>query len=309
MKRKSKTRKTSFKLRVAGKKKRRKISTNPFNFTAILKISTAVIILAVIVTVLFFLGKYVEKKVPVSQKMGLLELENPPSWLNDALKEKILSSAGAGDEDLKLDEDAAVSIQKNLESLVVWMDDIRVQTTHKSFVIKARWRKPLAMVKMGRKKRYLDSQLVILDYIPVDSLPIVEIKGLPSATRLTVPGEICQQKDIAAAMTILNMLDRRDRLKSSQKPLLYEIADIDVSNFEGRKNRTAPHIILHTTDNTKIIWGAEFGTWHRHLEATDEQKIAKLYGYYKEFGSLLNSVKFINLCDPKDNVPQPTDKY
>ena len=105
------------------------------------------------------------------------------------------------------------------------------------------------------------------------------------------------------------MLSRRDQLETSQKPLLSEIASIDVSNFNGRKNNSHAHIILYAKDYTEIMWGAEVGKWQQYLESTDEQKLAKLYSYYKEEGTLLGRAKYINLRDPKYKVPLPVDKY
>ena len=55
--------------------------------------------------------------------------------------------------------------------------------------------------------------------------------------------------------------------------------------------------------------GAAVGKWQQHLESTDEQKLAKLYAYYKEFGTLSGGAKYINLRDPKHNIPLPIDKY
>ena len=100
-----------------------------------------------------------------------------------------------------------------------------------------------------------------------------------------------------------------DKLTTPDKPLLYEIDSIDVSNFNGRENRQFPHIVLYAKDKTEIIWGAEIGNWARHFEAKDEEKLAKLYSYYKEHGSLLEGVKYINLRDPQDDIPLPIDKY
>ena len=92
-------------------------------------------------------------------------------------------------------------------------------------------------------------------------------------------------------------------------PRLEQIASIDVSNYKGRKHTRDPHMILNTKDDTQIIWGAEIGEWAKHLEAKDEQKLAKLYTYYMEHGSLSAGVKYINLRDPQDKVPTPIDKY
>ena len=68
-------------------------------------------------------------------------------------------------------------------------------------------------------------------------------------------------------------------------------------------------IPLLAEDNTEITWGAEVGKWQLHLESTDEQKLAKLYGYYKDYGTLSGDAKYINLRDPQDNIPLPIDKY
>jgi len=47
------------------------------------------------------------------------------------------------------------------------------------------------------------------------------------------------------------------------------------------------------------------------MEAKDEEKLAKLYTHYQEFGSLgaEGKVKYINLRSPQDRVYQPIDKY
>lgn len=122
-------------------------------------------------------------------------------------------------------------------------------------------------------------------------------------------GTLFEKEDLAAAITILAALTKMDKSVTPDKPLLYEIDSINISNFNGRKNNRQPHIILYTKDNTEIIWGAEFGNWQQHLEATDEEKLAKLYGYYKEYGTLSGGAKYINLRDPQNTVPLPIDKY
>jgi len=256
-----------------------------------------------------FLDKYVKKAVPVSERTAALELVDVPAWANEPLKEKFLAAAMANGEDLKLDEDAARSVQQNIEAEVAWLDDVRVQTTHDRLLIEAKWRKPVAMVKLGLKKFYVDEKLVVLDFVPMPDLPLVKIKGLSVVTRPPLPGEIWKRDGLAAAVAILARLDRMDELVTPDKPLLYEIDSIDVSNFSGRKNTRFPHIVMYTTDNTEIIWGAELGTWQRYLEATDEQKLAKLYGYYKEYGSLLGGAKYINLRYPQKTISLPIDKY
>lgn len=309
---KSRPKRISFKLGTSKRKKKRKVSRYSRTFTVI-----SIITLVVLVMVCLFAGvgisfvlldKYVKQTVPVSEKIGSLELVGVPAWLNEPLKEKIYAAAIAGGEDLKLDEDAARSVQNNLAHKVAWLDKVKVRTTPVSIRVKAQWRKPLALVKLGLHKFYVDADLVVLDYVPMSNLPIVEVKGLSVVPKVPPPGKVWRRDDLAAAVAILYRLDRMDKLVTPDKPLLYEISSIDVSNFNGRQNSTAPHIVLYAKDNIEIIWGAEYGKWQRYLESTDRQKIAKLYQHYKEYGSL-HGVKYINLCDPQDNIPLPIDKY
>lgn len=279
------------------------------NFAGILKVSAVACVLIAAGVGLVFLDTYVEKVVPVSQKIGVLELIDVPVWANDLLKKKIYSAAMADGGDLRLDEDAAKSVQKNIAEQVVWLDEVKVQVTHDSISIKANWRKPLALITPSLRKRcYVDAEMVVLDFVPMPGLPIVEVKGL-ARYKTPSPGDVLEREDLAAAIALLDRLDQMDGLVTPDKPLLSEIDRIDMSNFNGRRSSVKPHIVLYAKDGTEIIWGAQIGAWQRYLEATDEEKLGGLYEYYKEYGTLLNGVKYINLRNPQGNISQPVDKY
>lgn len=251
----------------------------------------------------YFMEKYVKSSKPAGT--GPLVLEDAPEWANDELKAKILAIAGY--KYLELDENAARLVAENLIS-VGWLDKIKVQTKYGGVAIEGRWRKPLALIKSGYNKFYVDAERVVLDFVPMPKLPIVHIKGV-TVTKIPDVGKVIEKQDIAAAVTILAAMAQMDKSVTPDKPLLSEIAAIDMSNFNGRHNNRQPHIILYTKDNTEIIWGAEFGSWHKFLEATDEEKLSKLYSYYKEYGTLLGGAKYINLRDPQNTVHLPVDKY
>ena len=296
-------------------KKRKKNRSKPSkkillpSLLAISKILIVILILAAIGIGLVFLKRFVNTKVPVSQKRAIVELVDAPVWLNEDLKKKIYDAARANGENLKLDEDAAKSVQQNIQRQVSWLKDITVQATNDRLLIKAKWRKPLVLIKLGIRRYYLDSEMVVLDFISVPSLPIVQIKDPSLLLKRLIPGKILRSDSALAAVEIISKLDRMDSIISPDKPLLYEIKSIDVANYNGRNSVSNPHIVLLTSDDTKIIWGAKIGAWQRHLEAPDEEKFAKLYAYYKKYGTLLNNVKYINLRDPQDNIFQPIDKY
>ena len=276
---------------------------------SILKVFAAIFVLAAIGIGLVSLDKYVKKAVPVSQTMAILELVDVPIWVNEPLKEKIYRAAISYGEDLKLDEDAAKSVQQNIQTLVAWMDDVRVQTTNDRLLIEGRWRRPVALVKDGPRSFYVDDELVVLDFVPMPNLHIVNVKGLSAAGDAPPAGEVWPLDDLTAAIIILTKLEQMDEFITPDKPLLYKIDSIDVSNFDGRRNNREPHITLYTKNNTKIIWGAEFGTWQRYLEAPDEEKLTNLYNYYKQQNATLSNVKYIDLRSQQYNISLPVDKY
>ena len=274
-----------------------------------LKSLVVVGILAAFAAAFLYLDKYVKGAVTVGKKVGKLELVSYPRWINERLERKIYEAAISNGEDLRLDEDVARSVQQNLIREVVWLEKVRVKTANDSIQILARWRRPIALVKMGINKFYVDSEMVVLDYVPLGKLSIVEVVGMAVDSAIPKPGEVLNRGELEAAVDILSRLERMDALVTPDKPLLGEIDRIDVSNFNGRANPHGHHIILYANDNTEIIWGAEYGKWQRYLESPDSQKMAKLYQHYKEYGTLLGGVPYINLCEPQDTIPRPIDRY
>ncbi|MFB0553015.1 MAG: hypothetical protein ACETWQ_06835 [Phycisphaerae bacterium] len=314
---KSKTKRISFKPGTSKRKKKRQASRAGPSLIRILKIlavafvvaSAAACIVVGIVAGFSFLEKYVKETTPISEQTIRLELANVPAWVNDQLKQKVLVAARGDGEDLRLDENAAGPVQQNIAREVVWLDEVTVQRTHDGFRIEGRWRRPVGLIKSGLSRFYVDAEQVVLDFLAMPHLPIVNITGLPLITKIPPLGEVWGRDDLAAPIEIIKRLEQMDKLVTPDKPLLYEIDRVDVSNFNGRVNSKLPHIVMYAKDNTQIIWGAEVGKWQRYLESTDEQKLAKLYGYYKEYGTLSGGAKYINLRDPQDNIPLPIDKY
>jgi len=289
-------------------KKKRKTDSHSRSLTGFLKVLAVICVFAALAVGLVFLDKYVKKVAPAWGETIDVELIEPPAWVNQPLRDKIIAAATVG-EDVKLDEDVVRLIASNLAQRVAWLQKVKVQATHDKILIQADYRKPIALVTSGLRKFYVDAEMVVLDFLPMPNLPVVAVKGLSPITKMPPVGKVWQREDLAAAVAILARLDRMDKLVTPDKPLLYEIDSIDVSNFKGRENSRSAHIILYAKDNTEIIWGAEIDAWSQHLEAKDEEKLAKLYNYYKEFGKLSGGAKYIDLRTPQDTVPLPIDKY
>ena len=306
---KKKTKSSRLTLR-SGKAKKKKSSSagqsGPW-FVYSLKVFAIICVLAVVSVGLLFLEHYVRTTTGAGEKVGGLELVNVPDWASDALIERIHIAAGAKGEDFRLDEDAAMSVSGNLSSMV-WLEDVRVQVTADAILVKARWRRPICLIRAGSKKFYLDSNLVVLDWLAVPKLAIVELKGALGGIVPDV-GQVWRRDDLAAAVEILKFFERRDEEIAPARPLLYEIASIDVSNFDGRKDWRGSHIVLYVKDGTEIRWGAKLGDSGKHMEAAEDEKLAMLYGHYKKYGTLQGLFKYIELRHPRKKMPQPVDGY
>ena len=232
----SKLKRISFKPGTSKRKKRRQASRIGPSLIRILKIlavacifvCAAACILVGIVVGFSFLERYVRETSVVSDKAFRLELANVPDWVTDQLEEKVYVAARGDGNDLSL-------VQQNIAREVVWLDEVKVQTTHDGLHIEGRWRRPVGLVKSGPRQFYVDDKQVVLDFVAMPHLPIVEITGLSLIIKTPPLGEILERDDLAAAITLLDRLDRRDKIEVSQKPLLSEIDRIDVSNFNGRE--------------------------------------------------------------------------
>jgi hypothetical protein len=274
-----------------------------WNWVGMLKVAAVVCLLVAAVVFLRYAEGFV--RAANAGEEGSLILVDVPTWVNWDLKARV--AAVAGGNRFPITDDTAAVIARNL-SPMAWLDDVSVQVTNDAVRVKARWRKPVALMQKGSTKLYVDPDLVVLDYMAMPQLPIVEVKGVAAGLPPT-PGERFDRDDLAAAVALISLLHRSDAQFAPKTPLLEQIASIDVSNYKGRKHARDPHIIFNTKGDTQIWWGAEIGEWAKHLEAKDEQKLAKLYTYYMEHGSLSAEVRYINVRDPQDKVPQPIDKY
>jgi hypothetical protein len=306
-KRKQKPRKTTFSLWSPRKRPAKKQTRFNWPSKGLLKPAVIICFLAAVGAGIFFLDKYVKTAVPVAESKGPIKLVSPPDWLSDELKERIITVAGAGHNDLQLDNDAARLVAQNLTSLA-WLEQFQVQTTGQDILIKAEFRKPEALIMTGRQQFYVDENLVVLDYMPMPKLHVVLVKG---AQIPTVPpaGQLLQRDDLQAAVALLALLHKMDAMAAVKRPLINQIQSVDVSNFQGRRDRREPHILLHTTDETQIIWGAEPGSSQQYMEAREDEKLAMLYSFYEENTDPANRVKYIELRYPRKRVPQPLNSF
>jgi len=259
-----------------------------------------------------FLSRYVKSNLNLSEKTVPIQLVDFPDWAGTELKGKIISTAGKSPDDFKLTDDAAMKIGENLATLA-WLDNVKVRVSNQAIIVDAKYRKPVGLVKDHDQQFYLDSDLIVLDYVPMSKLPIVEITGVPGyLLSWRSVGTKWQRDDVAAAVELLTLLGKMDSQVVPNKPLLAEIKSIDMSNFNGRRSTSQPHIVLYAKDGTEIKWGAQKGMWQRYLEAKDEEKLTLLYNTYQELGTVqlraAQKGSFIDLTRPQ-SLSLPIDRY
>jgi hypothetical protein len=294
------------KLTKTEKKERSKAVRNTF-------VIFVLIILAVaLVTGFIYLERFVKKSFNFGKEQLRLELADVPAWASSELKQGIIASAAKGGVKFNLDEATARQVGENLRDLA-WLYDVQVSVGAESIIVKAGYREPLALIKANDRQFYIDSQSIVLDFVPVNKPTIIEITGVP-AHKLTVSsiGTKWQSDDVAAAVELIELLAKMDSQVTPSKPLLAELKSLDMSNFNGRRSDAQPHIVFYAKDDTEIKWGAKKGDWNRNLEAKDEEKLAILYNTFSELGTIqiraAQKGSFIDLTKPQ-TLSLPIDKY
>ena len=273
---------------------------NGLNYIAILKVFAISVVLVGIGFSFYYLERYVHASPKVLHTVNKLKFDKP-LWASEELLAKI-KEAASRNEDFTVDDDLAESVAKNL-SMVVWLENVKVRVVGDTMMVSANWRRPVALYRGEDRQVYVASDLTILDYVPLAAAPIVELTGVGSGNAPSV-GKVWDKADVAAAVEVLRLLDKMDML-TTKKPLLTRIGSIDMSNLNGRKSATEPHIVLITKDGKNINWGAAVGTTQKYLEASDQEKLASLYDSYKADGTL-EKYKYIELRYPQKAVPQPS---
>ena len=262
---------------------------------------SALCIAAAIAAVFVLLDRH-NKRSSLGDRVGPLELLDKPAWFNAQLVQKVHSATGASE--FRLDESTARTVAQNLQSMA-WLYDVKVRTTGSSVEVSAKYRRPVGLLRRSGTTYYIDSDAVVLEYLPIEGLTIVEIKGF-SARSIPPAGDTMANDDIAAAIKLLAVLETMDQISTPLTPLLGEIASIDMSNLDGKKNRRKAHIVLYAKDGTQVNWGAAYGRSARYLEASEKEKVAMLYEFYTQHGTIQGKVKYIELRNPQEAIPRPT---
>ncbi len=294
----------------ARKTKKRKTKNAP-RISPLMRVLLTIVGFAVLIAGLtagFMVAEqYIQTLPQIESHTGPLKLIHPPRWLGQAWVDHIIDTVGGSR--FPLDDTAAQTVGPPLAT-IAWMVDVNVQTTPQHIEVRAQYRRPIVRIRHGGRGYYVDEQMVVFEALPVTQIAIPEVVGFTQRS-VPSPGTVWLAEDIKAAMELVRVLGRMDVRMAEvdepiEKPLLDEIAAVDVSNFAGRRNGARPHLVLNVKDSsTQVYWGAAWGQAARQMEANEKDKLTTLYQFYIENNNTLkDSVRFIDLTRPKA-IPRP----
>ncbi len=314
---KKKNQKTSNSIFSFGSKKPRKAkvrrSSDSSSVVFIHMVFSLMALLAVIAGIGFgfkYLESYVLREVYSREPHEIyMTLVDKPEWVNHALEDRIFKTVEAayGRKNPPLDDKTAGKVYQILKE-VEWFDSdsLRVSTKYNGIEISSKYRKPVVYLDFGKGKQfYVDKNLHLLRYVSMPQLHIAEVKGFKKDKhKKPVAGNIWRGDDVDAAIELVEVFQVMDAKRGHKKPLLSEIAYIDVRDY-GSRNVDKSQLTLVAKDGTRIRWGSPVGKASVYLEASESEKLKKIYGFYEKYGTIQGKVKYIDPRIPEKSIPLP----
>lgn len=235
-----------------------------------------------------------------------LRWENLPDWLrvgdNRRILEDLTQRVPLCRSDRLLDENLAERLGRALaDPSVGWIKSVdRIFVRPSAVVsIQCQFRRPVAWVRAGLFCYLVDGEAVRLPgrYHAEEcgGGPLLIIDGV--AGNAPEVGQEWRGGDLAAGLKLAELLVNR--------PFRSQIAGVDVSNHDGRRDRNRPHIELTTDREGSRVWwgrppGDEFGT-----EIHAAQKLALLETLYRQHGRIDMNRAYVNITTWPDRITMP----
>jgi len=251
------------------------------------------------------LERYVANIAGQRQVALQVQFLNPPEWMSDSLIQEICDSTGIRSDDFLLDKVLPERWAKNLAGNP-WVS--KVNLVHRNYrgivALDCELRRPVAQIRQADGIYYLDEKGVVLP--PAELIGseehLVELRG--DTVRLPKPGKAVESLPLLAGLHVLTMIRQVDEALPEDQRLWNELAIMDVSNYEGRVDPRRAHLMLYTTNETEVRWGAAVGQSRGYAEASPKEKLRYLYIKHRQEGSL-NSYRYVDLRDEGNRWSDP----
>jgi hypothetical protein len=218
-------------------------------------------------------------------------MDTRPDWLKSSTAREIHRKAFRQQTYSIFDSDLTRRIREEYEA-DPWV--LRVDSVTKIFPnhvkIDLLLRRPLARVPGPLGINLVDSEARVLEVLPsgagdlCDHLPVVSGLSLPPPAR----GERWADPALDAGIGVLHVLAANDLFDEVR------IADVDLSNFGGRKDPKESEIVLLLPNHVRVLWGRAVGAFG---EIPLDQKLDKIRAFLKEgrgVGSVDWNIRFGN---------------
>jgi len=260
------------------------------------------------------LKKHVESRYATPDQPPIVVLKNRPVWMNDALARRIEEVARPNSAGSSFDQSILREVHDQLLSdpdLGRWVEKVnRVRRVYggspgDTVEVDATFRVPAALVRFDGDFWLVDAKGIKLEQIQAEMVPRVVlgqdgkllIRVIDGVTRRPPdPGRLASD-DLSAGLELLRLLH--------DQTFAQEIVKIDVSNFSGRVDPAAAHLVLVTRYNTEIRWGRPVNTKHNFGEVDDRRKLMYLDRIAAEFGQVDARRPWIDVRFDRPIYPKP----
>jgi hypothetical protein len=237
---------------------------------------------------------HVVRDVVFSHNPPKVVIKERPSWMSDALLNKIVRVAApevgysAFDHQLLVN---TASLLRNHPDTAPWVRNVRSvrrvfeKEPGDTIEIDCEFRAPVALVKWELYYWLIDGDGVLLpeqytsnDLRKVmydgDHLSLRIIEGVASAPPDS--GQKWQGQDLASGIDMVKLL--------YGKPYADEVERIDVTNFSGRQNPNEAQLVLITRYQTQVRWGRPVNAKDYFVEVSPAQKLEYMAKIVQQFG-------------------------
>jgi hypothetical protein len=246
------------------------------------------------------------RQMPKFDRSLVLRWEDLPDWLqlsdNRRILEDLTKRVPLCRSDRATDASLAERLGKALaDPSVGWIKSVdRISVRPNAVVsIKCQFRRPAAWIREGRFCYLTDREGHRLPgryhVEECSGGALLMIEGVDAAAPEI--GQVWRGGDLAAGLKLVDLL--------ADKPFRSQVAGIDVSNHDGRRDRNRPHLELVTDrDGSRVWWGRppgeEFGT-----EILAAQKLVLLETLYRQHGRIDMNRAYVNIMTWPDRIAMP----
>ena len=277
----------------------------------------AVLVVALLCTAYHYSRGVVEHEYTMAPVAPRISLVNRPAWMSDALAKQIIDLARPVGLHSAFDQHLLEATAQSLQTSP-WIAKVsqvrRVydQRPADTVAVECVYRAPTAMVRWddyywlvdshGYKlpEQYTRDQARKAMIGPDGKLVLRVIEGVmhaPVASGTLWPGD-----DLAAGLDLIRTI--------TDQPWAQQLPVIDVSNFSGRRDQAAAHLVIWTNSNSSIRWGRAPTASDYFVEVSTQRKLQVLAEIFDQThrvdgGKTWLDVRFDRVTYPTPVPPGP----